>query len=128
MRAGYPSRLLPSTSTRLDGSGAQDGLTQGVQADPADVQRATVKGLDIKGITLACLDLVAQLEPETLADLVRGCLPWPAEISIELEAQEVLGHVGVSSQELPRLVVGPLAPADLGRCLETAMDPDVQDH
>src|SRR5450759_3148975 len=123
MRAGYLSRPSANASAWVDGSGAQHGLAQRVEADPADVQGAAVKGLDVKGIALPGLDLVPQLEPETLADLVGGRLPWPAEIAVELEAQEVLGHVGVSSQELPGLVIGPRATAYLGGSLETTGTP-----
>src|ERR1035437_3403531 len=123
MRAGYLSRPPANASAWVDGSGAQHGLAQRVEADPADVQGAAVKGIALPG-----LDLLSQLEPETLADLVGGRLPWPAEIAVELEAQEVLGHVGVSSQELPGLVIGPRATAYLGGSLETTVDPDVQNH
>ena len=59
MRAGYRSRLPPWHRYLLGGSGAQDGLAQCVEADPADVERAAVKGLDVKGIALAGLDLLA---------------------------------------------------------------------
>ena len=83
--------------------------------------------LDVKGLSLAGLDLVAQLEPEPLADFVRRCLTRPAEVAIELETQEALGHVGVVLQELPGLVIGPVATAELCGGLEAAVDPNIED-
>ena len=50
---------------------------QGVEADAADVERAAVECLEVEGVTLALLDLVTQLEPQPLADLVARA-PGPA--------------------------------------------------
>ena len=46
----------------------------------------------------------------------------------DLDAEEALLHVGVRVEEGPRLVVGPLPAADLGRSLEPAVHPDVEHH
>ena len=55
----------------------EHGRAQRVQTDAADVERAAVECLEVEGVALALLDLVAQLEPQTLADLVRSG-PGPA--------------------------------------------------
>src|SRR5437016_4645957 len=90
---------------------AEHRLSQRVQADATDVERAAVEVLEVEGVAFALADLVAQLHPEPLADLVGRRLTGPAEVAVELEAQEALLHVGVAGEEGPGLVIGPLAAA-----------------
>ena len=86
-----------------------------------------MEGLEVEGCVLATTRLLAQRQPQALADRVRRRLPRPAEVAVELEAQEALGHVGVRRQECPRLVVRPGAPTNLGGSVETAVHADVDD-
>src|SRR5699024_10231242 len=109
------------------GSGsAEERGAQGVQPDATDVERATVEGPEVEGCPLTSRRLLAHLQPEALADLVARRLPGPAEVAVELEAQGVLALVRVGGEEGPRLVVGPRAAADLGRCLEAAVHANVE--
>src|SRR4051812_2354130 len=106
---------------------AQHSGAQNVQPDRADVERPAVEGLEVERVALPGPGVVAQLQPEPFADLVRRRLPGPAEVAVELEAQEALGHVRVPAQEGPGLVVGPVAAAHLARGGEAAVDADVED-
>src|SRR5690606_19358735 len=50
---------------------------------------------------LAAARVVAGLEPDPLANLVRGRLPRPAEVAVELEPQLLIRHRAVSPHEAP---------------------------
>src|ERR1700710_939881 len=101
---------------------AQHGLAQHIEADRTDVQGSAVEGRQVEGRPLLGPGVLAQLQPEPLADLVRGSLPRPAQIALQLEQADVLAHRAVGAQELPRLVPGPRAAARLGRSGEAAVD------
>ena len=65
--------------------------------------------LDVEAV--AAGGLVAGLLPQPLADLVRRRLARPAEVAVQLEADEALGHVHVGLQERPGLLGVPGAAA-----------------
>src|SRR4051812_35650947 len=74
----------------------QHRATKGVEPDAPDVEGATVEGLEVERVAFALLDLVAQLQPQALADLVAGRLARPAEVAVELEAEDLLVHEAVA--------------------------------
>src|SRR6476646_7010562 len=75
---------------RADARSGEDRLAQDVEPDRAEVERAAVEVFERERIPVAVGDLVTELEPEPLPDLVARRLPRPAEVAVELEAHRLL--------------------------------------
>ena len=67
--------------------------------------------LDVPAVASLCLCLVANLLPDALTDLVARSLPWPTEVAVHLEVDELSRHVYVFAHEGNRIVEVPLAGA-----------------
>ena len=108
------SRRRPTTRSRacsraFDGS-ATDGSLSLSKGDQRDERRARSvsrptppmssarlwNALIEKSVALALGDVVAQLLPDALADLVGRRLARPAEVAVHLELHELVGHVDVA--------------------------------
>src|SRR3954451_11244706 len=87
--------------------------SQHVEPDGPEVERSPVELAQVEGVTLTAADLVAQVEPGPLADLVGDRLARPAQVALELEPQLRIGHPGVPAQERPRLLGVPDPAPDL---------------
>jgi hypothetical protein len=87
-----------------------------------------VERLEVERRALSDTGLVTQLQPVPLTDLVRGRLSGPAEVAVELVAQDSFGHAGVRREELPRPAIVPIAAA--GRCRrgQVTVDANVEHH
>ena len=84
---------------------AEDGGPQRVEPDAAEVERRRWNALRSNASPSRARRLVAGLQPDPLADLVRRRLPRPAEVAVELEAQERARPCWqCAAQELPGLV------------------------
>src|SRR6478735_10136580 len=117
-----PTRTAPT-------AGSGERAAQHVEADGPEVQRALVEGLDVERLAAALgrrARRVAGLLPQTLADRVRRRLARPAEVAVELEAHERLGHVDVGPQERPGLVRVPGPAAPLLGALQAEVHADVE--
>src|SRR6516165_467446 len=106
----------------------EDCASQHVEADRSDVEHPAVEGLEVERRALSGTGLVAQLQPVPLTDLVRGRLPGPAEVAVELIAQDSFGHAGVRREELPSLAMVPPAPADRCRRGQVTVDANIEHH
>src|SRR5690349_9703115 len=82
-------------------SEAGEGLAEGVEAQRAEVERVRVEPAQVERRALTGLGLVAGLEPDALADLVRRRLAGPAQVAVQLEAQHLVADAAVRAQELP---------------------------
>src|SRR3954452_5767245 len=105
----------------------EQGRPQHVETDGAEVEGPAVEVAQVEAVALADADLLAQVEPRPLADLVGDRLARPPEVALELEPQRRVRHPGVRAQEGPCLVGVPGPAADLLRRGEAAVDPDVDD-
>ena len=118
--AGHPGLLVDDIHSSGEESmpchGGQARIASRMTSRPTEPRSSERrwKSLSEKASPSRCGHLVAQLQPEPLADLVARRLARPAEVAVQLEAQHLLALVGVGVEEGPGLVVGPVAATDLG--------------
>src|SRR4051794_13498034 len=89
-------RSVPARSRELQ---AIERLPERVQAERPELQRVAVERLEVEFGPFAGLRVLSRLQPDPLAHLVRRCLPRPPQVTVELEAQELVGHPAVRPQE-----------------------------
>src|SRR5690242_1727009 len=114
-------------------SEALERVAQRVQPERAQVERGAVELLEVEVRALAPLRVLARLQPEPLADLVRRGLPGPAQVPVELEPQVLVRYPAVRAKELPAKLRGPpLAGVEaegvVPRDLQFEVHADVDDH
>src|SRR5690606_37000329 len=97
--AGGPGGSFPRSGKGRSEAGER--RLQRVEPERAEVERVSVELLEAERRALARLGLLAGLQPDPLADLVRRRLTRPAEVAVELEAEELVGHPAVRPHELP---------------------------
>src|SRR3954454_12425511 len=105
----------------------EQGRPQHVETDGAEVEGTAVEVPQVEGVALPGADLLAQVEPRPLADLVGDRLARPSQVALEFEPQLRVRHPGVRAKVGPRPVRVPGPAADLRRRGETAVDADVDD-
>src|SRR3954453_15268648 len=138
--------MLPSVASQTQQDGLSSGkpvldrasepgqrLAQRVEAEGTQIQRVPVEGLEVEVGTLSVPRLVPGLHPDALTDLVRRRLSRPAQVTLPLEAQHLLGHPGVRPQELPAQLrcpafAGTEAERVVPRDLQLEVHADVDDH
>src|SRR5699024_9012351 len=98
-----------------------------VEPDRADVERPAVEPAQVEGVPSGGAGGVADLLPQPLANLVRRRLSGPPEVAVELEGEELLGHVRVGDEERPCLLRVPRAAAPLLGGGLAEVDADVED-